>query len=206
MYPPLCVQCQEITEGPPLCPHCYQEIQYPWQQPQLKLAPLCIDEFFTAMLYEPPITHLIHQIKYKRLAPLAPFAAELLYDSVYLPLPDLVTAVPLHKDRERWRGFNQSELIAKKYSALIARPYIRTLTRIEETPTQASLKLRKERLSNLAKSFQPLPALNTTALQNKHILLIDDVATTGTTLNECSKVLKQLGATKITGLTLAHGS
>ena len=201
LYPPLCVECERLTKGPPLCLSCYQKIEYPWQQPSLKLEPLYLDYFYTATLYQKPITTLIRQMKYKRLAPLAPFAGQLLYDSVFLPLPNVVTSVPLHPDRQRWRGFNQSELIAKEFAEQTHKPYCSLLTRTTYRPNQATLKHKQQRLMNLENVF----ALSSPRELPAHILIIDDVATTGTTLNECAKILKQNGVKKVGGLTLSHG-
>ncbi len=113
----------------------------------------------------------------------------------------LAVPVPLHKKRQKWRGFNQAEIIAetiaKNFSMEISR---RNLIRIKNNQPQANLD-ESARQSNIAGCFSwqgEKPA-------DKTIVLIDDVATTGATLNECAKVLKDNGAEAVWGLVAAKG-
>ena len=114
----------------------------------------------------------------------------------------LLVFVPLHKSREYWRGFNQAELLAR----LIARHYrldvsaelIRTTHRI----SQVELKDRPERLSNVRGLYV---CKDPELFRGKNIILIDDVCTTGATLNECARVLKDAGAASVTALAIARG-
>ena len=114
-------------------------------------------------------------------------------DSILIP-------VPLHQRRLRWRGFNQSlvlaEEIAKHFSIAVVDD---CLVRQHHTKAQAKLS-KKERLVNLKNCF-----VCRYPLKNKNIILIDDVTTTGTTLNECAKALKASGAKSIWGLVIARG-
>ena len=123
--------------------------------------------------------------------------------AVLAPGPKILIPVPLHPRRLRWRGFNQSALLAAKL--LARRPEFRLpageLRRRRSRRPQAGL-TRRQRKKNLKNAFAwhgpPLAP-------DLPILLIDDVATTGATLNECAKTLKQAGARNVWGLVLAQG-
>jgi predicted amidophosphoribosyltransferase len=107
---------------------------------------------------------------------------------------DLITYVPLHISRQRWRGFNQAEDIARTID-FRAKPL---LVRNRSTTPQSLLN-RQERLLNTANSFTCIDPL----VFNKSILICDDVYTTGSTLDNCAGVLKSAGASKIYGYTIA---
>lgn len=115
----------------------------------------------------------------------------------------LITPVPLHPYRMRWRGFNQSELIARQLASffqLVCQPSV--LTRSRSATPQAEIENRSERLENVHGQFTcSQPQL----VANKTILLIDDVVTTGATLNECALMLKQHGALSVCALVFARG-
>lgn len=113
-----------------------------------------------------------------------------------------VVYVPLHVRRERMRGFNQSALLADVFSLQTGVEVLPVLQRIRATHPQRELS-GKERRENMQKDTFHLakPALVT----GKNILLIDDVATTGSTLAACARVLKKAGAAKVVGLAVAQG-
>jgi competence protein ComFC len=110
-----------------------------------------------------------------------------------------VIPVPLHKKRLRDRGFNQAELLARS----LGRPIFDVMIRTVYTPPQAHLN-RRNRLRNLTGAFI-LKKGQDELVAGRSVILIDDVCTTGSTLNECAKVLKQAGASKIVALVLARG-
>jgi ComF family protein len=133
-----------------------------------------------------------------------------------LPLPDLVVPIPLHKRRLRWRGFNQSELLANYISENLTPgmeiPVLNDiLIRKKHTTPQMQVKKYSERKENIKDAFEIYPVKSAGGsaekfkrIKNKNILLVDDVATTGATLNECAKTLKQSGAKKVFALVLAR--
>jgi len=113
----------------------------------------------------------------------------------------LVVPVPLHKRRLKWRGFNQSLEIAKVFTKNLEITIDSSnLVKIKHTKPQAKLKTKK-RLKNTKGSF----AWNGNNLKNKNVILIDDVLTSGSTLNECAKTLKLNGAKEVWGLVIAQG-
>ena len=115
---------------------------------------------------------------------------------------DLIIPVPIHENRLKARGFNQTEIllteIAKKYNKLV-NPEL--LKRIKDTPHQTGLG-RINRLENLYMAFE---VTNKKKIKNKKILLVDDIYTTGTTLDECARTLYDAGAKSVMSLCLARG-
>lgn len=115
----------------------------------------------------------------------------------------ILIPVPIHKFRKNWRGFNQSELLAKSLSNFFQMKYLPDiLVRTKNTIPQADIEERTERLENIKSVFA---CLSPTKISGRSILLIDDVCTTGATLNECAKILKHNGAKNIMALVVARG-
>jgi ComF family protein len=108
--------------------------------------------------------------------------------------------VPLHKSRLRKRGYNQAYEIAKELAVLSGRELLTSLHRHKNTEMQAQLKF-KQRAKNVKNAF----TMNQN-LSHQHIILIDDVMTSGNTLNECAKVLKKAGAQEVKVLIFARKS
>jgi ComF family protein len=114
---------------------------------------------------------------------------------------NVVVPVPLHPKRLRWRGFNQSVLLGRELSRvfrLSLDPFL--LQRKVETPPQTQLN-EEERRRNVRGAFAVNPEKS---LQNRSVLLLDDVYTSGATVNECSRCLKRAGAREVYVLTLAR--
>ncbi len=113
----------------------------------------------------------------------------------------LIIPVPLHPRRERWRGFNQAELIARCFSDYFNLEIsVGKLVRIKHRKPQTKLN-KKDRKNNIKNCF----AWRAGGLSGRNIILVDDVATTGSTLNECARVLKENGAGEVWGLVAANG-
>jgi len=107
--------------------------------------------------------------------------------------------VPLSRKRLNWRGFNQAELIAKHLDWKMNTDII---FRKKSSKPQADIENKEERVMNVEGNFEINSAID---VENRDFILIDDVATTGSTLNECAKILKQSGAKTVIGITIAHG-
>jgi len=114
---------------------------------------------------------------------------------------NIIMPVPLHRKRKLWRGFNQAEIMAKIIADYFnAELFLDKLIRIKHNKPQAKLN-KSKRQRNIKGCF----AWRGENLRGRNIILMDDVATTGSTLNECAKVLKENGAGKIWGLVVANG-
>jgi len=118
-----------------------------------------------------------------------------------LETPDIIIPVPLHTRRLLWRGFNQSKEICHTLRNRLERPILTNgLVRIRHTQPQTRLD-RKERKENIKAAF----ATKTSLVKGKTVLLVDDVYTTGATLRECTRTLKQAGVAQVDVLVLAKG-
>jgi len=145
----------------------------------------------------------IYQLKYRNLRALAEPLARLLNDYlVTSPVPgDVLVPVPLHRKRLRERGYNQSSLLAKELGKLISLPVVdNCLVRQRQAPPQARTTSVEERQSNVAGAF----TCRDQRLQDRQVLLIDDVATSGATIDACAVALKTTGVTSVWGLALAR--
>ena len=149
---------------------------------------------------------LIHRYKYQRALWFDPLFAELLADHAQPQLPasdwDLIVPVPLHPLKHREREFNQAERLADHLGRATGLPVDRvTLRRTACTRTQTTL-TRSERAANMRHAFEatrPLPR------GCRRVILIDDVLTTGSTLSECARALRRVGAEDVCAWTLARG-
>ncbi len=149
------------------------------------------------------IRQAIHQLKYRNLRALAQPLAGLLQDYlVASPVPgEVLVPVPLHQKRLRERGYNQSNRLAKELGKLINLPVVDDcLIRQRQASPQTKAATVEERRSNVADAF----SCRDPRLKDKQVLLIDDVSTSGATLDACATVLKAVGVTSVWGLVLAR--
>ena len=166
-----------------------------------------------AAVYTPLTLALVHGFKYNGKIQLADPLGAMLADAFSrfwdIGDIDLVLPVPLHRKRFRGRGFNQAYLLAKAFvRQLNGTGSVSTTTTVEKgalfrtrcTASQTGLK-RKGRLDNIKNAFR---VKNTAVIIDRHILLIDDIYTTGATVNECAKVLRGSGASRVDVLTVAR--
>lgn len=114
---------------------------------------------------------------------------------------DIITFVPISKNRERVRGFNQAEELAKEISLIVGISVKNLLLKTFDNKHQAGLN-QKDRLENLKGTFK-LNDLMSNEIKGKNILIIDDVFTTGATLSECASIIKMSGCKKVCALTFA---
>ena len=201
----LCPSCRRSLSqlAPPLCPRCGKP------QPSGILCPGCvgwraeIDGIRSPFRFDEVMRQAIHQLKYRNVRALAAPLAKLLKDYLVTnPVPgELLVPVPLHQKRLRERGYNQSSLLAWELGKLTNLTVIDDrLIRQRHTPPQARTSNVDERRSNVAGAF----VCRDDKLRDKQILLIDDVSTSGTTLDACAAALKAAGASSVWGLVLAR--
>jgi ComF family protein len=159
------------------------------------------DAAFAFGEYDSGLRKLIHLFKYGKVKALAKPLAGLLVRA--LPLHarfDLIVPMPMHWLRRMGRGFNQSELLARHVAARTSAPVAGVLRRTRRTPPQAGL-TRAQRRDNVAGAFA---VTEPARVGGRHILLVDDVLTTGATANACAAVLKRAGAARVTIATVAR--
>ena len=228
LYPPSCPLCRRPHTSWPrseiLCEECSGKLKsvehpycpqcgFPFQSEagEDHLCGRCLSEkrYFSrarsAVVYGDAAGELVSRFKFGGDLRLATFISALMQKTVEDLVDgsghDLLVPVPLHKQRLRFRGYNQSLILGKKISRRCGIPINRwSLVRIRDTPPQLGLPLAKRR-KNVRGAFS---VSRPDQIKGKNVLLIDDVFTTGSTVSECSRVLIKAGASKVDVVTLAH--
>lgn len=187
----LCPICHRITKDFNVCPKCRKKRDN------------YLDSVVVSCHYDNKIVKdLIYKFKYEGFVDLAELFGELL--AMQIPKKNLsdcdVCAVPLYNLRQRIRGFNQAELIARVVSNRLNIPLVKRLERTKNTASQATLK-REQRITNIQNAFRVISVDNTI---NSTVILVDDVASTCSTLNACAKILKTAGYRRVVGCVIAR--
>ena len=209
----LCLACRgRLARHRPGCPRC--------GEPGGRRAEPCADcrrraPAFRVLLspwsFEPPLVGVVHALKFARCAHLGaalarPLAAWLRERRAPGPAgtlsADLVVPVPLHPWRRLRRGYNQAELVARPLAALLALPYAGALARRRPTRTQARLP-RHRRRANVEGAFR-VRRRHRRRLAGRRVLLVDDVATTGATLDAAARALRRAGAASVVAVAVAR--
>jgi ComF family protein len=196
--PPFCQICSEPFAGDIggdfTCPNCSGRHQ-------------AYDFAVCGWLSRGPLRKVIHRLKYEHAPamrlPLARVMRPALDDPRLAGKPWLMVPVPLHPRKQRERRYNQSAELARALSRLAGIPWSELLRRVRYTSSQAGLQ-REDRLKNLRGAFA-VPPRAVRSLAGRHVLLIDDVLTTGATAHECALTLKEHGAAAVAVLTAARG-
>lgn len=159
---------------------------------------LYFDEARSAVNYADSAKHAVWRLKYGSARYLARALSEYMLDTlIYSDWDvDCFTFVPMDEKRLKKRGYNQSELLAAELSEFTSKPCLPLLQKIRPTPNQAKLD-KEERMKNLEGAFRTVVKIP------NHVVLVDDVFTTGATANECAKTLKKGGASVVYVLTFA---
>lgn len=232
VFPPTCVGCKTLisdqwystnSHRPGICPACLGKIKF---QNHFSCAfcqatvingltcPFCrrdyaLDQLLVTASYEQSLVkQAIKSFKYQFMAGLGEDLGTLMavylkkqLDRDVIQLTNIVVVpVPLSKSRLRWRGFNQAELLAQSIGRTLGLEVNNLLQRHKNSRPQAETESRTDRMINVAGAFSVIPSEATT----KNILLIDDLSTTGSTLENCAKALKTAGAKKVTGFVFAR--
>lgn len=190
---PACERCAKpVAEPGALCPHCLQKGHPPFER------------IVRLGLYRDPVRELILQMKYHRRWTLAEFLGERMSE-----LPDVkdllsddcvVMAVPLHPWRQFSRGFNQAEVIARRVAKRCGRKFVSPLVRLKNTETQTHLHDKGKRFDNLRDAFG---LLRPRQVAGKRVIVVDDVMTTGATLESAARCLKEAEPASISAIVAA---
>lgn len=222
-FPILCQRCGR--EGSYLCVECQQVIATPLQKCLVcdrvafsglthngcQKKTIAITGLLVATSYETKfIRKLIWQFKYNFVQDIAEILGIILVDFLITQnlkeyfAKCLIIPVPLHKSKLKQRGFNQAELLAEVVAKNLGLKLLTALKRHKNTKAQVELD-QEERKKNVRQVFRLSDGAKLkNQLKNQRILLIDDVVTTGSTLNECAKVLRRAGAREIWALVVAR--
>lgn len=221
IFPRRCLGCGRT--GDSLCTGCRSAPLFPapssclgcaHPSPKGQTCAVCQNHWALSALhgggvYEPHslLVQAIHALKYRHDSLLA----ETLVDWLFYARPslppllaqaDFIVPVPLHPRRQRERGYNQSELLARTLSIRLNLPLLHGIERHRETFPQARCH-QMERRINVQGAFRPILS-DAVALQGQSVLLVDDVCSTGSTLQACALALKQAGASRVIGFVLAR--
>jgi len=216
LFPPVCLNCQKyLSSGEFICNGCYKLIKLN----SAMFCPICksrladnkkicnhskknLPYFYllaAAGNYDDPVLrNLIHGLKYRYLKNSSSLLGKILLryiENCKLKIENFVIIpIPLHSARQRQRGFNQSKLIAEFIAEKFNLPLIEALKKIKNNKPQVGLKGNEERIENVKNCFI---VQNPASIEKKNILLVDDVFTSGATMNEAIKILKENGARRI---------
>jgi len=216
LFPTHCVGCH--TSGAYLCETCLSKAEVSLREtndPSRTGGAEAGDVISLFNYRDKNIKKALWGLKYSNKVEVAKILAGVLYDRILEELADrklfdnfvdpLLIPIPLSKKSLRKRGFNQVELIAREIVTLDNNNSFtldtNVLYKIKDTKNQMSIKDKQERLTNLRGAFD---IKNKEKIEQKNIILLDDIQTTGATLNEAKKVLKNAGARNIISFTIAH--
>ncbi len=214
LFPPTCLLCEAPgMEEQDLCPGCYRDLTHNTTACRSCAAPLPVepvnplvcgqcqqnqpsfDTAYAAFRYASPVDTLIQDLKFRGRLPAARLLADLLRN--YLQrhcetLPEAIIPVPLHSSRLRERGFNQSLELARPIARSLNLPLLAGhVKRTRRTPPQAQLDF-TARLTNVHNAFAV-----TRSIPARHVAILDDVVTTGSTVSELTRVLREAGIKRV---------
>jgi len=215
LYPPVCIACNKpLPDGnQKVCNNCWKTIPRVtkylplYQETRAKLlSGSNISDLVSCFVFEKEghFQHIAHALKYKE------------YKSIGVELGiqigevlkewnlevDILIPVPLHRIKQRERGYNQAEFIARGIESVIGKPVVsNALRRIRHTQTQTKLNI-EERRKNMEYAFELTP-YSSSILPEKKCLLVDDVITTGATTNSCAQAILSAGAVRIIAASAA---
>ncbi|OHA69676.1 MAG: hypothetical protein A3D63_03640 [Candidatus Wildermuthbacteria bacterium RIFCSPHIGHO2_02_FULL_49_17] len=206
IFPRRCLGCQR--EGSHCCEDCLSLLSIA-PAPSILAPRSALAALFCATSFQDPFAQrLIHAFKYppflRDLAKPLAFSIISHFALCNKPIypPDVICPIPLHKKRLKWRGYNHAEELAKQLGYAFSLPVVPdALLKIAHTAPQVNLD-GKTRLSSVRGVFR---TDNARAIAGKNVLLVDDVYTTGATMEECARVLKKAGAEHVLGAVVARG-
>ena len=224
-YPGICANCEStIGDAACLCGDCNVKLSAMIAAPACEFCamplamhgapcPHCVgkgvphfEKIIRIGVFDDPLKHLIHQMKYHQRWALGEFLGERLAETErakgLLTETDLLVPVPLHFKRHVARGYNQADVIARKLGGGRRRiKVVHALRRTRDTETQTHIQSHDKRLENVRGAFALRRAARN--VRGKHVIIVDDVMTSGATLAACARVLKQASPASLCAIVLA---
>lgn len=204
IYPPRCAFCRRLLDRQEkgVCRFCRPKLPYVPADGQVQHF-RNVDKCLSPLYYHGSVKDSLHRYKFGGATAYADIYSEFIVkciDENQISC-DSITWVPLSRRRLRKRGYDQAELLAKLIAKHLGQRPVRLLKKLRDTPPQSRTGSAEKRRANIAGAYACLrPAL----VQGKRILLVDDIVTTGATLSEAAKVLKNAGAKEVICATLAR--
>lgn len=214
--PPRCVVCKQVGTwlcdrcapkiplfDAPICPRCGRPEDTRRLCAACRVTPLHVSPIRAAFLFKGEIRDVIHALKYRGAQDILNPLAERIAESwrYHNMQSDVLVPVPLHAKRKAKRGYNQAVLVAKVVGRQVGLPVVtEALLRVRDTASQTRLN-RDERKQNVDAAFE---CVTCAPFNAKRVTLIDDVATTGATLDACATALLACGAQSVNAFTLAR--
>ena len=202
LFPPRCVFCQKLLEsGMHICQNCMNTL--PTTGPEAVQRLESIDRCCSPLFYEGNVRSSLLRYKFGGASSYAEVYGEFLskcIDENDISC-DSITWVPLSKKRLRKRGYDQARLLAEALARRQGLPCVPTLQKVHNNRVQSTLRDAKQRKRNVRGVYEALPE---TTLIGAHILLVDDIVTTGSTLSECARVLQNAGAIQVSAAAVAR--
>ena len=205
LFPPRCIFCRKLLKDDESgwCNDCQQGL--PWIVGQNEPQKFdFISQCFSVLWYQGDVRESIHRYKFSGCSGYSEQYGRLIAQCVSDHLTgsfDYVTWVPLSKQSLKKRGYDQAKLLAVVASRELGCAAINVLVKMKNTNVQSTIKEDSARRANVLGAYD---AENSTLIEGKRILLIDDVVTTGSTLSECARVLHMYGAKDVVCVTLAR--
>jgi len=198
LFPRKCFGC--LSPGKYFCRTCRAKI---FRTEREKLGEIDLVLSFSSYR-EPAVKNALRRLKYSSVRDLAEELAEIASESVMSHIGRkelLMTYIPMTEKRKRARGFNQAELLARKFAEKMEFEFSPALLKARETKPQAEIKNREERFLNIKNAFSIAEGVSLP----EEIIVVDDIITTGATMREAARVLKSAGVQKVIGIAVARG-
>ena len=198
LFPPKCILCHRVLPDDmrAVCPVCSESLprtRGSRRKLEQDFFSLCVSPLY----YDGALRQAVLEYKFLGHAAYAPSFGSLLSDCVREELDgrwDILSWVPLSAQRLRERGYDQTRLLAEALAKELGCSLVPTLEKHRHVPPQSKLKSREERRANISDAFR---VMDPDTVQDRRILLIDDIVTTGSTLSECARVLRYAGAQEV---------
>ena len=202
LYPPRCCFCHKLTKGEKICKECENSLPYTFSNAkQTDIS--YISSAVSPLYYKDNVRKSVLRYKFHSATAYAAPYAELIakcIDENGINC-DIITWVPLSKQRLRSRGYNQAELIGREISGILDVPCAQLICKVRNNPAQSGTGNEARRKANVKGVYK---AVDIFEHKGKSVLIIDDVITTGSTVSECAKVLKEHGYGLISAASLAR--